>query len=453
MKPTLSIRGLLSILCAASLLSAQEQTATVERPTGSIFIRPYKGAVVTPTRPGNSSRLHSLIRAGRLYLTVQDAIALVIENNLNLEIDRFGLPTAEWAIERQQGGGALRGVNSASSQIGSVASGQGVQGSINSAGLGGGGGGVNGGSGNTVIQQIGPVAPNFDPVLQNSSTFSHLTYPQSNPVVSQIESLVENLRGLQYSPAARCGDRRVLLRADDGKLFERKCAVGLTEPFGCAEASGLYQQNLFFGRGIELNTRFIRIAKKNLVAAEETYRSQLLDTIASVLNLYWDLVTSGRNFARAPAGIRYRRKFYGDTDKQIQLGTLAPIERPRARAELDARAQDLTLAKGDVQTQEIRLKEMLTRTPDPLLDAAEIVPLDRIEVPEQDTLPPLRDLVKTRHGQTARCRGTKRFAMKPRLFPRRVPKMDFSHTCRPTEAFITSAPRELRITATSMTIS
>src|SRR5260370_41047409 len=108
-------------------------------------MRPNKAPAVAPIRLNNSNRLHSLIRAGRLYLTVQDAIAIAIENNLDLEIARYGPILAEWAVERQSGGGALRGAGGNSAQAGSVAAGQGVSGSIPSAGLGGGGCGGGGG--------------------------------------------------------------------------------------------------------------------------------------------------------------------------------------------------------------------------------------------------------------------------------------------------------------------
>jgi outer membrane protein len=182
---------------SAQQQSTQQQSAQepfgLEQSKAPVIIRPYYGAEAAPARLKNSNRLRDLIRAGRLYLTVQDAIALVIENNLNLEVDRYGPLLAEWAVKRQQAGGPLRGVPSGSSQIGSVASGQGVSGSITSAGLSSGGGSGSGsGGGNTVIQQVGPVVVNLDPVLQNSTVFSHTTYPQANSVVSQTTSLVQS---------------------------------------------------------------------------------------------------------------------------------------------------------------------------------------------------------------------------------------------------------------------
>ncbi len=146
-------------------------------------------------RLNNSGRLNSLLRAGKLYLTVQDAIALAIENNLGLEIDRYGPLLAQAALERALAGGPVRGVPSASAQVSSVNAGVGVNGSAQSAGLGGGGGGGNGGSsGNAAIQQVGAITPNLDPILQSTTTQAHLTQPQANTVLSQTNALIQSVR-------------------------------------------------------------------------------------------------------------------------------------------------------------------------------------------------------------------------------------------------------------------
>src|SRR5579884_3740466 len=106
------MRHSLVLICCVSLAiggAAQEQAIAPERPHAPVFIRPYKAPFVPPVRLNNSVRLHTLLRAGKLYLTVQDAIALAIENDLNLEVARYGPLLAQWAVERQEAGGALRG--------------------------------------------------------------------------------------------------------------------------------------------------------------------------------------------------------------------------------------------------------------------------------------------------------------------------------------------------------
>src|SRR5690242_17923700 len=183
----------LSFLLVSSSF-AQDQPYTIQHATLPIPLRSYAPQTVPEIRMTNSQRLHSLIRAGNLYLSVQDALALAIENNLNLEIARYGPLLADSALERARAGGPIRGVPSASAQVSSVNGGQGVNGAAQSAGVGGGGGGISigGGNGGASIQQVGAVTRVLDPSMQSTSTFSHLTQPQANTILSQTSSLVQS---------------------------------------------------------------------------------------------------------------------------------------------------------------------------------------------------------------------------------------------------------------------
>jgi outer membrane protein TolC len=374
--------------------SGQDQAIRVDRPKGPVFVRPYKEATVPPIRMSNTDRLHSLIRANQLYLTVQDAIALATENNLNLEVARYGPLLAEWAVERQEGGGALRGAASASSQVGTVASGQGVSGSLASAGLTTGGpGNVTQNAGNSVIQQIGPVAPNFDPVFQNSTVFSHITTPQPNQFVSQTEALVDVIRN--YSNRLQQGlmsGGSYYIQQNETYLKENAPTNNLN-PSVAPRLNVYLQHNLLEGFGASVNSRYIRIARRSEDAAQERFRSQLLDLVASVVDLYWDVVSGNETLKARQRALDIAQKFYDDTQNEIRIGVLAPIELPRAAAEVASRRQDFIIAQAALRQQETLLKEALSRTEDPLLESAEIVPLDKIEVPEKDDLPPLRELV------------------------------------------------------------
>ena len=95
-----------------------QQPLAVSMPQGKIGIRSYKTPIVSPIRLGNSGRLQTLIRAGKLYLTVQDAVALAIENSLDLEVSRYGPLMATWQLRRAKAGGPLRGVTGGNTQIG-----------------------------------------------------------------------------------------------------------------------------------------------------------------------------------------------------------------------------------------------------------------------------------------------------------------------------------------------
>ena len=375
----------LTTLLVASSLWAQ----------GPKVIRPYQAPDIPPVRLNNSTRLTGLIRAGNLYLTLQDAIALAIENNLDLEIDRYGPLLADSALKRAEAGGPIRGVPSGSAQVSAVDSGLGAAGSTQAAGLSSGNGGSNGGgtSGGATVQQVGQVTPNLDPNLQNATTFSHQTLPQANTIVTQTTSYIQSKH--TYNTVLQQG----LLSGGIFQLIDYEQSDKENVPSDVVNpAVGPYidvylRHQLLQGFGVRLNDRFIRIAKLNLKGARETFRSQVLDQVATVVNLYWDLVSANDELKARQRALDVARKFDEDTRAQIAIGSLARVEMPRSEAEMATRQQDLAIAQANVRQQEVRLKEALSRQEDPRLEAAAIVPLDRIVVPPADDLPPLRKLV------------------------------------------------------------
>ena len=396
MRPRKDVAPLIACVCAAAVCFAQDQQVTIEKPHLPIPFRSYAPPTVSASRPGNSRRLHDLLRAGKLYLTVQDALALAIENNLNLEIDRYGPLLAQSALERQKAGGPLRGVPSASAQVASVDAGVGVNGSVQSAGLSNGGSGSNGGNaGGAAIQQVGAVTPNLDPVLQNTTTFEHLTQPQPNILVSQANPLIQSLH--VYNTVLQEGlitGGYVQYRDYEEYLKENAPSDNL-EPAQGPYMSLALRHNLLQGFGVKLNDRFIRIAQINTVASRETFRSQLLDLTASVLNLYWDLVSANDELKVRQSAMETSQKFFEDSQKEIAAGAMPRVQLPRVKAEAASRQQDVIVAQYSVRQWEGMLKDAITRAIDPQIEAAEIVTLDRIQVPDTDDLPPLRQLVST----------------------------------------------------------
>jgi outer membrane protein len=362
---------------------------------GPKMIRPYEAPDIPPVHLNNSTRLSGLIRAGNLYLTLQDAIALAIENNLELEIDRYGPLLADSALKRAEAGGPIRGVPSGSAQVSAVDSGLGAAGSTQAAGLSSGNGGNGGGgnSGGATVQQVGQVTPNLDPNLQNATTFSHQTLPQANTIVTQTTAYIQSKH--TYNTVLQQG----LLSGGIFQLIDYEQSDKENVPSDVVNpAVGPYidvylKHPLLQGFGLRLNDRFIRIGKLNLKGARETFRSQVLDQVTTVVNLYWDLVSANDELKARQRALEVARKFDEDTRAQIGIGSLARVEMPRADAEMATRQQDLAIAQANVRQQEVRLKDALSRQEDPQLEAAAIVPLDRIVVPPADELPPLRKLV------------------------------------------------------------
>jgi len=344
---------------------------------------------------GNSNRLHSLIRAGRLYLTVQDAIALALENNLDLEVDRYGPLNAEWQLERSDAGGPLRGVPSGSALVNQATSGQGVLGSQQAAGLSTTNTGTAGGNGGAIISQIGPVTQTLDPTLQNATVFSHVTTPQPIVIQSKTAALVDThhvINTLVQEGFLTGG--YVQVSANESYLKEN-ALTDLLNPSVAPVLQIYLRHNLLQGFGTGVNSRFIRVAQKNLQGAQETFRSQLLNLVSNILNLYWDLVTDNDDLAVRQRAVDQAQKFYDDTRKQIELGVVPRFEASRAQSGLTNSRQQLAIAQATAQQQENLLKNAISRNglEDSLLDAAEVMTLDRIDVPEQDSLPALRELV------------------------------------------------------------
>ena len=387
-------RQLIALLLAGTGM-AQETQVTVQRPRGPILTRPYKATSVPPVMTRNSGRMHDLIRAGKLYLTAQDAIALAIENNLDLEVDRYGPLAAEWAVERAEAGGALPGVTGRNQAVNQATGGQGVVGSQVTAGLASNSGGGGQSAGGAIINQIGPVTQNLDAVLQNTSGFAHTTTPQPELLQSQTVALVDTRHIFNtFVQQGLLSGGYVQVTANESYLNENS-PTDVLNPSVAPVVQVYARHNFLQGFGTGVNSRFIRVAKNNVLAASETFQSQLLNLVANVLNLYWDLVSDQEDLKARQLTLDVSRKFYEDTRKEIEIGAIARVDIYRAEAEFNTRQREQAISLATIRQQENLLKNALSRNglEDPEVDQAEVVPLDSIQVPETGELPPLRELL------------------------------------------------------------
>jgi outer membrane protein TolC len=390
------VRRIATLCLIPALCGAQTLPPIAIEPHGPPVVHNYEAPVVPSIREKNSMRIKTLIRAGKLYLTLPEAIALAIENNLDLEVARYDPLIASSTLLRQQAGGPIRGVPSGSAQIAGVDNGLGAAGSIQASGLGSSSGGSSGGgSANTTIQQVGQITPNLDPNLQSTTSFSHQTLPFANSIGVGTDSLVQSKR--TYSAVITEGflTGATMQITDYDQYLNENSPSDANNPAVGPYVAVYLRQQLLQGFGVKLNNRFIRIAQLNVQGARETFRSQVADLVTNVVNLYWDLVSANDELKTRQQAMDNARKFYADTKFQVDLGVLPKVELPRAESEVAGRTQDLLIAQTDVQQQEIRLKAAMSRNPDPEIDAAGIVPLDSIDVPQTDDLPPLRQLVAT----------------------------------------------------------
>ena len=263
------------------------------RPIGSIFTRPYRPVELPDLRLGNSKRLADLIRGGTLYLTAQDAVLLALENNMDIEIARYGPIVSDWRITRAEAGGALPGVPSAASQAGSVAAGQGVTGSQNAAGVAGTGNAQNSNNtSNATITQVGTVTQNLDPAFQETTTFSHISTPQANTTQSATSVLISNTRTNtgQLQQGFITGGS-VTLRFSQNYLNEN-APTNLLNPTVAPNLQFTASHSLLSGFGRRVNARNITIAKVNRRISDLTFETTVLNIVNQTLELYYNLAAS-----------------------------------------------------------------------------------------------------------------------------------------------------------------
>lgn len=390
-------RALAAALCGVFSLAAQESAIAPVRPQAPVLWRPYLAPEVPAARLNNSARLASLIRAGSLYLTVQDAIELALENNIDIEVARYNPIAAEWRVERAEAGGALPGVPSGSSQANSVASGQGVAGSQAAAGVSF--AGNNGGAsttGNATITQVGPVTQTLDPSIQETTTFSHKTTPEPNSVQSVLPVLIQN--GRAYSASYQQGfltGGSITVNYQDHYLNEN-APTDVLNPSSSNQLSVSFQHNLLRGFGIAVNSRTITVAKINLKTSDLNFKSQLTSTVGDVLNAYWALAADSDDVKAKEAALETSQRFLDDNRRRLEAGSLAPLDVTTAEAQVATAQQDLVVSQTSLRQQELQIKNLISRRlNDPLVANVRVVPLDHITIPLQDNVAPLDDMVKT----------------------------------------------------------
>lgn len=394
-------KGVAAGLCAAWPVTfgwSQQTSIAPVRPSAPVLWRPYLATDVPPIRLANSPRLRDLIRAGALYLTAQDAIALALENNIDIEISRYNPFATAWRLERAQAGGALPGVPSSASQAGTVAIGQGVVGSQTAAGVTTGAARTTSATaGNATISQIGPVTQTLDPTFQETSTFSHTTTPQQNVVQSVTSVLISNTRA--YTGTLQEGfltGGGVSLSFSEHYLNENS-PTDVLNPSVAPSLSLSFQHNLLRGFGIAVNSRTITVARINLNTSELNFKTQVIGTVTNVLNLYYGLVADYDDVAAKKSAVEAARALYVDNQKQERVGTVTPLDVTTAQAQVASTERDLVISETTLEQQQVQLKNLLSRTgaADPLLTNVRIVPLDRIVMPPNDDLAPIPELIKT----------------------------------------------------------
>lgn len=379
-------------LCLAALAQQVDVAIAPAKPVPvvGLLTRPYQARLISPVRLANTPRLESLVRGGNLYLTVEDAVALALENNVDIAIQRYGPYLSREVLRRAEGGGLLRGVNSPILPGPVSVSLAGVSTSTN--GLPAGGGVGNSGA---LVTQVGPAPPALDPQMFAYANFQHATSPQSNTLLAQTAALTNDTRTFQvgYTQGFLTGtNAQVTFYTSRSRI---NSPASLVNPATTAYLDLTVTQNLLQGFGRAVNNRNIRVARNNLKYTDLQLKSQVIATVSSVLNLYWDLVGFLDDVRIKREALQASRKLFEDNKTASRIGTLPRIEVTRAEAEVSAREEELLISETNVAQQETILKNTLSRTgvASASLDEVAVVPLTRIEIPKQETLKPVKDLI------------------------------------------------------------
>jgi outer membrane protein TolC len=361
------------------------------KPGGMPLIRSYRADTVPPLRASDSSRLHALIRAGNLYLTAPDAIAIAIENSSDLEVERYRILALGWDVQRLESGGALRGVQSGSGATVTLASGQGVAGSRS------GGGGAAAQTGAANIQQIGPVTPQLDPIFTTYTVFGHQTYFQDQLVQAGTNELVYTTRSYYGQVSEGLLSGGTVRMSYTGAYLNESAPTDVLNPTSSASLGVVVGHNLLKGFGERVNGRFIRAARRRAANSDRGFELRLMAVVANVLNRYWDLSVAADDVKYKRRNRDIAREFDEATRKEIAVGAIPAVDQIRAKSALALQEQALAVALNAAEQRENALKDALSwhGQADPALAAAHIIAVDPLEVPETDDLPPLGELLAT----------------------------------------------------------
>jgi len=363
------------------------------------LLAPYEGRTLHSPRLDNSPRINQLIHEGRLMLSLNDAIALALENNLDLAIARYNLDIADTDILRTKAGASVRGVNSGVVQ-GTPGGGIGGFGSgapgAGAGGTSGGAGGAGSGAGGIVTSTIGAGAPvsSYDPQINTQFNVEHGVFPVANQITFGVPSVLQNTANanLSYQQAFPTGTG-----IDFGMQNSRQTTNGKFAELIPALNSGFrfsVTQRLLSGFGLGPNLRFLHIAKNNREVTDIAFRNQVIATATQIENIYWDLVNAVEDAKVKQRSLSLAQKTLEDDKKQVELRAIAPIEVTRDEAVVDSSNQDLIIAQTNLQLQELLMKNAITRNlSDPEIAAATVMPSDTIVVPENEPVVPTQDLI------------------------------------------------------------
>jgi outer membrane protein len=359
-------------------------------------IGPYTARHLAAPNLANTGRIDGLMRDGKLYLSLDDAVALALENNLDIAIARYNLNIADTDVLRARAGAPTLGVNTGVVQNTPGGGIGGLGGQVGSGtggttlGAGGAGAGAGGLVGSTL--GLGSLITSFDPVLTGtlqedrfhilpSSTFSPES-PQNTATATFAYT-----QGFSWGTNLLVGFNNTRISTGDAPFTTLSPQLNSSFKFQLT-------QHLLQGFGFASNNRFITIAKNDRELSDVAFLLQVITTVNQIQTMYWDLVYAYENARVQKESLAFAEKTLSDTKKQVEIGSLAPIEVVRAQSTVAQDQQALTVALTNLQLEQLLMKNALSRTlRDQTLAGAEVIPTSTMEVPENEPIQPTQDLI------------------------------------------------------------
>jgi outer membrane protein TolC len=385
---------------ASSGAAPQTQTRLqFEMPKSRNPLNAYEGETVPEPALTNSSRLDQLVRDGKLYLSLKDAIDLALEDNLDLAIARYNLPIANTDILRTQAGGFFRGVNTGVVQgtpgggvggFGTGAPGAGAGGTTS--GAGGAGAGASG-----LVQSTlgtGTAVSSYDAFLNLNGGTEHQTSPVANRQIYGVPSLQLNTVQVlaNFSQAFSSGTSINFAfvnsrQTTNSPYFNLSPTLSSTFRFQI-------QQELLAGFGFGPNLRYLYIARNNKKISDIAFKDQVIATVTQIENIYWDLVSAYEQTQVNEQSFAFAQQTLENAKKQLQLQSIPAMDVMRAEAEVSRREQDLTVARTSLQLQETLMKNAITKSlDDPMLESMPVIPTDQMQTVATEAPRPIQDLI------------------------------------------------------------
>ncbi len=367
----------------------------------------YTVREVAPLNVTNSPRIDQLLTDGKMYLSLNDAVAMALENNLDIGIQRYNLSIADTDILRTSSGAVALGVNAGLLQgtpggtTGTTSAGGTGTSTTGSTGGGAGGttigvGGAGAGVGGIVAstQGEGPPIDNFDPVITGTVAIEHATTPESDIVFTGTPTLNQNTTTANFLYTQGFSTGTLMTVGFNNTRVASNALFNTLNPNLTPNFRFELRQHLLSGFGFDPNLRWIRIARNNREIEDVTFRLQIIQTVSQIENIYWDLVNAYSSVTVQQRALDLANKTLSDDQKQVQAGTLAPLVAVQAQSAVATAQQNIVAAQVNLQLEQLLMKNAITRNmADPILAVAPVIPTDTLDIKEQYQTPPVEDLI------------------------------------------------------------